>query len=68
VLGLSHVDSAKQVMFFQTIRRTAEWGAGDLRGLRKVGAGRGCITRPESRPRSRTASDSRGTTTHVTHR
>ena len=68
VLGLSHVDSSKQVMYFQTIRRKAEWGAGDLRGLQKVGSGRGCITRAGTKPRSRAASELRGTTSHLTHR
>ncbi len=64
VLGLSHVASAKQVMYFQTIRREAEWGAGDLRGLRKVGDTRGCVTRVTSRA----ASDRQGATRHITHR
>lgn len=49
VLGLSHTPSRTQVMYFQTIRRDADWGAGDLRGLSKVGDRRGCLTRAPSR-------------------
>lgn len=64
VLGLSHVGSRKQVMYFQTIRRSAEWGAGDLRGLRKVGDSRGCLTRAPSRE----VPAREGTEAHVTHR
>ena len=64
VLGLSHVDARKQVMYFQTIRRDATWGAGDLRGLRKVGDSRGCLTRIPARA----VAEHQGITGQITHR
>ncbi len=63
VLGLSHVGSRKQVMYFQTLRRNADWGAGDLRGLYKVGDSRGCLTRVPAR----VVAHRQGTSAHVTH-
>ncbi|HET6560469.1 MAG TPA: matrixin family metalloprotease [Marmoricola sp.] len=62
VLGLSHTGSPQQVMYFQTIRRDADWGAGDLRGLRRVGDSRGCLDRGSGRA----SSDRLGTTADVT--
>jgi hypothetical protein len=63
VLGLSHTPSRKQVMYYQTIRRDAAWGAGDLRGLSRVGDRRGCLTRASDR----VTGERRGGTAHVAH-
>lgn len=41
-VGLDHVSSKKQIMFRHTRHRKAEWGAGDRKGLRKVGRPAGC--------------------------
>jgi hypothetical protein len=49
VLGLDHAEADKQIMYFQTIPRNAEWGAGDLAGLEKLGDTRGCLTRVTAR-------------------
>jgi hypothetical protein len=64
VLGLGHIGARTQVMYFQTIRRDANWGAGDLRGLTKVGNSRGCLTRTPQRA----TAPREGGTAHIKHR
>ncbi len=44
VVGLSHPAADKQIMYFQVTTRNADWGKGDLKGLRKVGNTGGCLT------------------------
>jgi hypothetical protein len=56
VVGLNHADADSQIMYFQTIPRNAEWGAGDLTGLEKVGDTRGCLTRAAARTLDRLGS------------
>lgn len=48
-VGLGHVGEAKQVMY-PSLRPDASgrWGAGDLAGLRRVGAGQGCARLPQA--------------------
>ena len=48
VLGLGHARSPHQVMYGGAAPATPRWGAGDLAGLRRIGASRGCLDRPES--------------------
>jgi hypothetical protein len=43
VLGLSHARASSQVMFGTASRTNARWGAGDLAGLHRIGASRGCL-------------------------
>ena len=49
VIGLSHVDSTKQLMYRSITRGAARFGAGDLNGFRKVGDTFGCLG-PRQRP------------------
>jgi hypothetical protein len=49
VMGLAHPESDSQIMYFTAIRRDADWGAGDLAGLRTLGDTRGCLDRAPSR-------------------
>ncbi|GAB4004806.1 matrixin family metalloprotease [Nocardioides ultimimeridianus] len=42
VVGLRHVGSRSEIMYPDTTRRTHRYGAGDLAGLRAVGARRPC--------------------------
>lgn len=42
VMGLEHVGSRDEIMYRNTTRATHRYGAGDLAGLRAVGAGRPC--------------------------
>ncbi|GAB3862495.1 hypothetical protein GCM10028801_28040 [Nocardioides maradonensis] len=42
VVGLEHVGSRSEIMYPDATRRTHRYGAGDLAGLRAVGAGRPC--------------------------
>ena len=42
VVGLAHVSSRAEIMFPSTTRTTHRYGAGDLAGLRAVGASRPC--------------------------
>lgn len=50
VLGLSHARGRSQVMFGTASRTNSRWGAGDLKGLRRVGASRGCLPPRSLRP------------------
>lgn len=43
LVGLAHVDDPTQLMFPQSTGRVVRYGAGDLRGLAQLGAGR-CFT------------------------
>jgi hypothetical protein len=43
VVGLEHAPARRQIMFYRVIPRSADWGAGDLAGLRRVGSSRGCL-------------------------
>ena len=43
-IGLQHVDDRRQLMYPLMQRGRARWGAGDLAGLAKVGANRGCLS------------------------
>ncbi|MDX6325675.1 MAG: hypothetical protein QOK15_2029 [Nocardioidaceae bacterium] len=45
VVGLDHPDNTRQIMYYSVTRRNADWGAGDLAGLRQVGSVRGCLSR-----------------------
>jgi hypothetical protein len=45
VVGLDHPDNTRQLMYYSVTRRNANWGAGDLAGLRQVGNVRGCLRR-----------------------
>jgi hypothetical protein len=49
VMGLDHVDERHQIMAPVTETAKRSWGAGDLAGLRAVGAEAGCL--PEIDPR-----------------
>jgi hypothetical protein len=49
VVGLAHAGSDSQIMYFSVIRRDADWGAGDLAGLRQLGNTRGCLDKSASR-------------------
>lgn len=49
VLGLAHPEADRQIMYYSVIPRNANWGAGDLAGLRKVGNVRGCLEAPAAR-------------------
>lgn len=42
-VGLGHARGAEQIMYSQVAPTAAELGAGDLSGLRAVGAGQGCF-------------------------
>lgn len=44
VVGLGHVQSTHQVMHDGARPATGRWGAGDLAGLRRLGASRGCLS------------------------
>lgn len=46
VLGLGHVDDPAQVMHDSLVSSPAAWGAGDLAGLRELGAPAGCLEPP----------------------
>lgn len=50
VVGLSHARARSQVMFGTASRKNARWGAGDLSGLRRIGASRGCLPERSGRP------------------
>lgn len=45
VVGLDHptIKDARQIMYPQTTRKPAVWGAGDLTGLRLLGTSSGCL-------------------------
>jgi hypothetical protein len=43
VVGLGHAKSPTQVMYGGPAPAVSHWGAGDLAGLRRVGASRGCL-------------------------
>jgi hypothetical protein len=45
VVGLDHPDNTRQIMYYSVTRRNADWGAGDLAGLRQLGDVRGCLAR-----------------------
>lgn len=45
VMGLDHTDAKTQIMYYSTLGRNADWGAGDLTGLRKLGDTNGCLSR-----------------------
>ena len=49
VMGLKHPDADSQIMFASVIRRDADWGAGDLAGLRALGDTRGCLKKSDTR-------------------
>ena len=49
VMGLGHVGSRKQVMYYSTTGYDANLGAGDLNGLRRLGDTRGCLRRTAGR-------------------
>lgn len=49
VVGLAHTASRKQIMYYASTDHDADWGAGDLHGLRRVGDTRGCLERSSSR-------------------
>ena len=49
VMGLAHPAADSQIMYFSATRRDADWGAGDLAGLRALGSTRGCLERAPSR-------------------
>ena len=49
VMGLAHPAADSQIMYFSAIPRDADWGAGDLAGLRTLGDTRGCLDRAPSR-------------------
>lgn len=44
VLGLSHARAASQLMFGSASQKNPRWGAGDLTGLRRIGASQGCLS------------------------
>jgi Matrixin len=46
VLGLGHVADPSQVMHDSLVSSPAQWGAGDLAGLRELGALPGCLALP----------------------
>jgi Metallo-peptidase family M12B Reprolysin-like len=50
VLGLSHARTASQVMFGTASQKNPRWGAGDLAGLRRIGASQGCLPANAQRP------------------
>jgi hypothetical protein len=43
IVGLGHASSRSQLMFGVSSSRNVRFGAGDLAGLRRVGASRGCL-------------------------
>lgn len=49
VLGLAHTDAESQIMYSSVVERNANWGAGDLAGLRRLGDVRGCLERSAAR-------------------
>ena len=49
VVGLDHTPAEEQVMHRQLIDRNADWGAGDLAGLARLGSSRGCLRPPTTR-------------------
>ena len=51
VMGLSHPAADSQIMYHSVIRRNADWGAGDLAGLRALGDTRGCLEKLSARVR-----------------
>lgn len=53
-IGLGHYSSTTQIMNPFITKNDALWGAGDLAGLERLGANRGCIT-PDPAARSRGA-------------
>lgn len=50
VLGLSHARAPSQLMFGTSSRTNRRWGAGDLAGLHRIGASRGCLPDWYARP------------------
>ena len=48
VVGLGHAKSPSQVMHSGSALTSTRWGAGDLAGLHRLGASRGCLERPSS--------------------
>jgi len=53
VVGLTHAESVKQIMFYSVTHRDADWGAGDLGGFRRLGAARGCLERAPAKSKVR---------------
>ena len=49
VVGLAHAKARSQIMYYSVNSRNADWGAGDLAGLRMVGDTRGCLTKVGAR-------------------
>ena len=49
VLGLDHVVDPAQVMHANLVSSPANWGTGDLAGLRQLGRNGGCVDAPEPR-------------------
>ena len=47
VLGLDHVPDPSQIMNDTLVSSPADWGAGDLAGLRRLGEQAGCIKVPD---------------------
>lgn len=43
-IGLGHVRDRRQMMYSTILERRAAWGAGDVRGLSRVGLQQGCLT------------------------
>jgi hypothetical protein len=50
VVGLDHVDDPSQLMFPSAQPGLSNFGAGDLAGLRALGAGGGCVETPTPQP------------------
>lgn len=49
VVGLAHASAKSQIMYYSVMSRNADWGAGDLAGLRWVGDTRGCLKKISAR-------------------
>jgi hypothetical protein len=49
VVGLMHPNAHKQIMYASVINRNAQWGAGDIAGLRGVGDNDGCLKPRQAR-------------------
>ncbi len=43
-VGMGHADNRRQVLYPTMTRKRAVWGAGDRRGLSRLGAARGCLS------------------------
>jgi len=53
VMGMAHAGADSQIMYPSVIRRDADWGAGDLAGLRRLGDTRGCLQKSSARTADR---------------